>query len=444
MTEAASSGTAGLLELGAVVTAAGLLARLATRLRLSPIPLYLLAGLAFGRGGLVPLPLSEPFLAIGANLGVLLLLFMLGLEYTGAELGTSLRTGWRAGAVDVALNFTPGALAALALGWGATAAVLLGGVTYISSSGITAKVLGDLRWLGNRETPAVLSILVVEDLAMAAYLPIVAVLLLDLPPLRGALSTLLAVATTAVVLALALRKGALFSRWVAHASSEVLLLTVLGALLLVGAGAERLQVSSGVGAFLLGVALTGEVADDVRALLGPLRDLFAATFFLFFTLEIDPRTLPPVLPVALGIALVTAATKIATGWWAARQAGVAIPGRVRAGMALVARGEFSIVLAGLGVSAGLEPRLGPLAATYVLLTAAAGPVLTRLGDPLGRWAQRRWGTAPRRAAPAPVARWRVAGTTSAVGATPWARTPWPADTAPGEPVAPDVRDAERP
>jgi len=140
--------------------------------------------------------------------------------------------------------------------------------------------------------------------------------------------------------------------------------------------AQQLQVSSAVGAFLVGIALSGPIAHQSQRLLAPLRDLFAATFFFFFGLEIDPATLPAALPVATALAIVTGATKIATGYWAARRGGADRRGRFRAGAALVARGEFSIVIAGLG--AAIEPRLGPLAAAYVLLLAVAGPMLARL------------------------------------------------------------------
>jgi CPA2 family monovalent cation:H+ antiporter-2 len=108
---------------------------------------------------------------------VFLLLFMLGLEYTGGELVENLRGGFPAAVVDLALNFTPSLIAGLLLQWRPLAAVLLGGVTYVSSSGVIAKVLADLRRLENPETPAVLSVLVLEDLAMAVYLPLGAVLL---------------------------------------------------------------------------------------------------------------------------------------------------------------------------------------------------------------------------------------------------------------------------
>src|SRR5205814_2223564 len=144
----------------------------ATRAGFSAIPLYLLAGLTFGNGGLLPLHVSAGFIRVGAEMGVVLLLFMLGLEVTARELTGSLRRGMPAGAVDLALNFGPGVIAGLALGWGWTPAIVLGGVTFPSSSGIVAKVLTERRRADNHETPAVLSILVLEDLAMALFLPL--------------------------------------------------------------------------------------------------------------------------------------------------------------------------------------------------------------------------------------------------------------------------------
>jgi CPA2 family monovalent cation:H+ antiporter-2 len=376
---AADAGMAGVfIELGAAVIGLALLARLAHRLGFSAIPLYLLGGLAFGNGGLLPLRFSEEFVHVGAEVGVILLLFMLGLEYTGPELRDSLRTGFAAGLADFLLNFPPGLVAGLLLSWGWLASVLLGGVTYISSSGIVARVLAELGRLNSPETPTVLSVLVLEDLAMAVFLPVDAVLLVGQGALAGAVSVLVALATVTVVLVVAIRYGAAISRLVAHGSDEVLLLTTFGLVLVVAGVAQRLQVSSAVGAFLVGVALSGPAAHQAHRLIGPLRDLFAALFFLFFGLEIDPSTLPPVLWQAAVLAVVTAATKVVTGWWAARRAGLGTAAGLRAGAVLVARGEFSVVIAGLGVDAGLEPGLGPLSAAYVLMLAVLGPVLARL------------------------------------------------------------------
>jgi CPA2 family monovalent cation:H+ antiporter-2 len=375
-------GAAVLLELGGMILGLGILGRLAGRLGLSAIPLYLLAGLAFGQGGLLPLVTAQEFVEVGAEVGVILLLLLLGLEYSAGELLGSLRAAAPSGLVDVVLNFTPGLVAGLLLGWSALAAVVLGGVTYVTSSGIVAKVLGDLGRIGNRETPVVLSILVVEDLAMAAYLPLLTGLLVGGDLLASALPVGVALGTVALVLVVAVRYGETLSRLVFSPSDEVLLLVILGLTLVVAGVAERLQVSAAVGAFLVGIALSGQAAEAAQSLLTPLRDLFAAVFFVFFGLQTDPRSIPPVALTAAALALVTAATKVATGWWAARRIGVGPRGRWRAGTALIPRGEFSIVIAGLAVAAGREPTLGPLATAYVLVLAVLGPVLARASEPL--------------------------------------------------------------
>ncbi|MGW0231628.1 cation:proton antiporter [Actinopolymorpha singaporensis] len=371
-----------LIELGAIVLGLGLLGRFAGRYGLSPIPLYLLAGLAFGHGGLLPLDASEEFVSVGAEIGVILLLLMLGLEYTAADLVTNLKTQFPAGIVDFTLNAVPGALAALLLGWGPVAAVVLAGVTWISSSGVIAKVLSDLGRVGNRETPVILSVLVLEDLSMAVYLPIITALLAGTGLVTGSITLVIALGAAAVVLLVALRYGRLISQFVSSDDPEKLLLVVFGLTLLVAGIAQQVQVSAAVGAFLVGIALSGEVAEGAHTLLSPLRDLFAAVFFVFFGLNTDPASIPPVLVPALLLAVVTVITKIATGYWAARRAGIGERGRLRAGGALVARGEFSIVIAGIGVTAGLQPQLGPLATAYVLLLVIAGPLTARYAEPV--------------------------------------------------------------
>lgn len=384
MSLAAAPAPAGtLVELGLVFLGLGILARLAGWVAVSPIPLYLLAGLVIGSGRVPPLRLSEEFITTAAELGVLLLLFALGLEYSGDELSGALRSQFPAGLLDAALNFTPGFAAGVALGWSALSAALLGGVTYISSSGVISKLLTDLGRLGNRETPSVLGILVIEDLAMAVYLPVVSVLLLGEDMEDAGLAVLLALGAVVAFLALALRYGERVSEAFHSRSDEVLLLMTVGVVLLVGGVAIRLQVSAAIGAFLVGIGLSGPARDRAAELVEPLRTLFAATFFLFFGLQIDAADLVPVVGVAAALGSVTAVTKVGVGWWAAAREGISTRGRVRAGTALVARGEFSIVIAGLAAgAAGVDPDLGPTAAAYVLFTAVAGPILTRFADPL--------------------------------------------------------------
>ncbi len=374
-----------LTELGAVFFVLGLLARLAGRVGVSPIPFYLLGGLAFGNGGIVNLGGIDEFSEIASEIGVILLLLLLGLEYTAAELVTGLRRSWMAGLLDIALNFAPGAVVALLLGWGGVGALVMGGVTYISSSGIIAKVLTDLGRLGNRETPVVLSILVFEDLAMAIYLPILTAVLSGVSFLGGLEALGISLLVITFVLVVALRYGRFVSAIVDSPDREVVLLKVLGSALLVAGIASELQVSAAVGAFLLGIAISGSTADNATRILEPLRDLFAAMFFVVFGLGTDPATIPPVLGWAVVLAVTTTATKVATGWWAAGRQGIGRPGRLRAGAALVARGEFSIVIAGLAVAAGaVEGELAALATAYVLLMAILGPIAARVVEPVAR------------------------------------------------------------
>ncbi|MDR7280155.1 cation:proton antiporter [Catenuloplanes atrovinosus] len=369
-----------LIELGTVLLALGLLGRLGRRIGLSPIPLYLIAGLAFGHGGLLPLSASEEFIEVGAEMGVILLLVMLGLEYSAGELVGNLRASAPAGLLDAVLNAVPGAAFALLMGWDWVAALVLAGITWVSSSGVIAKVLNDLGRLGNRETPVVLSVLVIEDLAMALYLPFLTAVLAGVSLAAGASSLVIAVATVVVVLLVAIRFGHAISAFISADDAEALLLGVLGLTLLVSGLADWLQVSAAVGAFLVGIALSGPVAHHAVQLLTPLRDLFAAVFFVFFGLSTHPGEIPHVLLPALALAVLTMSTKVLTGYLAAKRAGIALPGRFRAGLALMPRGEFSIVIAGLAVAAGVEPQLASLATAYVLITVVTGPMLARLPD----------------------------------------------------------------
>jgi CPA2 family monovalent cation:H+ antiporter-2 len=370
----------GFIELGALIFLLSLLSRLAGRFGITAVPLYLLVGLAVGEGGFVHIDVSIEFVELGAEIGVLLLLFALGLEYSEAELRSGLRTGLAPGLLDMFLNALPGIALGLLLGWEPLAAILLGGVTWISSSGIVSKVLADLGRLGFRETPAVLNLLVIEDLAMAVYLPVVAALIVGGTIMATATSVTIALITVATILLIALKFGRPLSNAIAGGTDESFLLTVFGLTLLVAGVAQQLEVSGAIGAFLVGLALSGRAKERAEILISPLRDLFAAIFFLFFSLQIDPTDLLDAAGPALALAVMGVLTKMATGWYAAGRAGAGPRGRMRAATVVIARGEFSIVIAALGSELLDGPELGALAAGYVLVTAMAGPLITRYSD----------------------------------------------------------------
>lgn len=370
-----------LLQLGAVLTALALLGTVARRFALSPIPVYLLTGLALGNGGITPVTTAGQFIITGAPIGIVLLLLTLGLEFSATEFSSSLRHHLPSAVVDLVLNATPGAVVGWELGLNGIGILALAGVTYVSSSGLIARLLEDLNRLGNRETPAVLAVLVLEDFAMAAFLPLVAVLGAGQGWLVAIGGMAAAVGALCVAFAASYRWGNYVGRLVTHPDNEQLLLRVVGITLIVAALAEKMHASAAVGAFLVGLTLTGETADRARKVLGPLRDLFAAIFFVAVGLPVNPAKLLPMLPVAVLLAAITAATKIATGVFAARREGVARRGQLRAGTTLVARGEFSLIIIGLVGSAATG--VSALATAYVFVLAIVGPLLARFtGGPI--------------------------------------------------------------
>ena len=210
---------------------------------------------------------------------------------------------------------------------------------------------------------------------MAAYLPLLAVLATGGSVANALLGAGIAITALTAAFAMSYRWGHHLGRLVAHPDDEQLMLRILGLTLTVAALAEFIHASAAVGAFLVGLTLTGETADRARQVLTPLRDLFAAVFFVAIGLSVHPSDLVPMLPAGLGLALVTAATKVWTGQFAARRDGVGRRGQWRAGTALIVRGEFSLVIIGLVGYA--SPDLGAVAMPYVFILAIFGPLLAR-------------------------------------------------------------------
>jgi CPA2 family monovalent cation:H+ antiporter-2 len=369
-----------LTELGVVLLALAVAGRIAAWVNLPGTPFYLAVGLLLGDGGVLDVTEAMPFIEIGSSLGVIFLLFLLGLEFSPQELRHSLRSNATLGLVDLVFNATPGVIVALILGWGWLGATVLGGVSYISSSGIIAKLLNDFGRLGNRETPMVLSVLVLEDIVMALYLPLVAVALSGGSVVAGAISGLVSLSIVGFVLFLSSFAERPINRLIATESLEIMVITVVGLATLVAGLAEQAHISYAVGAFLLGILLSGRVAEQARELLAPLRDVFAALFFVSFGLSVDPASLGGTAFAALVLAAASVITKFSTGWLGARRAGLSARAARRAGVVLLPRGEFSVVLAGIGVAGGLSADLRPLTVTYVLVLAIGGSLLARFVD----------------------------------------------------------------
>jgi K+:H+ antiporter subunit KhtU len=370
-----------------LLCALGLVAR---RFGISAIPAYLLAGLLLGPNEPKVLTLIQPsevtdFLA---ELGIVFLLFFLGLEFSLSRLGRSGRHVGIGGLVDLVFNLGLGLIVGVAAFGFTFAALLLAACVYVSSSAIAVKGLIDFRRLGDDETDLVLAILVFEDLVVAFMLGFAA---------AGGGGP----SDTLVLLAKALgfvTAGLAASRWLAKPIDRLLdrlpleffLLAVFGFLIGLAAIADELGLSEAIGALMAGIVLSEtSVRDQIEERFFSFRDIFAALFFFTFGLSIDLGAVPEVgVLVAIAVVL-TLVGKISGGLIAGAVGGFTRRQSFNAGVALVAHGEFTIILAQLGsdnplVSASDKEDLVAFAGLYTLVTATIGIVLMKESKRLGR------------------------------------------------------------
>ena len=377
---AASAGsveTAALLtEIGGALLFLGILAFVANRLKFSVVPLYLLTGLALGDGGIIPLSLSEEFLTTGAQIGAIMLLLLLGLEYSSYDLAKAFQERKAAGVIDFFANATPGFLLGLFLGWGIAGAMALAGITYVSSSGIAAQLIKELGFRKSEVSKRAVGVLVFEDLALAPYLPLLTSVVLGVSAISGLITVGVALAITGFVILLSFRGSQKFMKILDPNEPGGLLLTVFGAALLAAGLADLVGFSGVVAAFLIGLLLTGEVAETARARLSPIRDIFAAIFFLFFGITTNPLDIPAVLPLAVLLTVLGVAGKYLVGWWVAKDMHDKMSVHRATGF-LIARGEFSMVIAALAAPIVLGVELQALTLAYVILTALVASLLLR-------------------------------------------------------------------
>lgn len=373
-TEVGSDTPAILAEIGGMLLVLGIIAFLAARLKFSVVPVYLLVGLMLGEGGILPVSLSEDFLNTGAQIGAILLLLLLGLEYSSYDLAKAFTERRSSGLVDLVVNGTPGIAIGFLLGWGWVGAVALGGITYVSSSGIAAQLIKEMGWMRSEVAKRAIGILVFEDLALAPYLPLLTSLVLGVSAVSGLISVGIALAITGLVILLSFKGGNKIMKILDPTEPAALLLTVFGTALLAAGLADLVGFSGVVAAFLIGLLLTGEVAQTARARLTPIRDIFAAIFFVFFGLATDPRDVVAVIPLALVLLVFGIVGKMFTGWWVTRDLSDRMSWR-RAGAFLTARGEFSMVIASLAAPVVTAVNLQALTLTYVIFTSIAASVL---------------------------------------------------------------------
>jgi CPA2 family monovalent cation:H+ antiporter-2 len=372
-------------EIGGLFVLLGIVARVAFSLRVASAPLFLLVGLGLGVGGVVQFDASEPFIAVSAEVGALLLLLFLGLEYSAETIVRETRLHLRTAVVDILLNATPGVIVGLVLGWSPTMILAMAGVTYVSSSGISTQVAREMGWRNRPEWDSLVSVLVLEDLVMAPYLPILTALGAAISVWSGLLGVGFGLAVVSILLFVGAKGVTVFAPILTANSGAALLLTTLGLALLAGGVAGIFGFSPVVAAFFVGLLITGEMAELVRTRIAALRDVFAAVFFVFFGIQTHPGDMLPALPLAIVLVAVTWATKVATAYYALRRSGHAGDElkwcALRGGSLLSARGEFSIAIGGLVFGFGIAPDdWQPVVAAYVIVSAIVGPMAARAVD----------------------------------------------------------------
>ena len=379
-----------LAELALTVTLLGGLGLVASRFGLSAIPAYLLAGLLLGPNDPKQLALIEPseVTEFVAELGIVFLLFFLGLEFTLDRVTRSQRHAVLGGAIDFAVNASLGLLVGVAAFGFDFAALILAAAIYVSSSAITVKGLIDFRRLADDETDLVLALLVAEDLVIAFVLGFAS-------GGGGELNETLTIVAKAVgFIAVSLAVSKWLSRWIDRVLDwlprEFFLLALFGFVVGMSAIAQELGLSEAIGALMAGVVLSEtSVRGEIEERFFSFRDVFAALFFFVFGLSIDVAAIDEVGWILAGAVVVTVVGKIGGTLWAGRVGGFTRRQSFNAGVALVAHGEFTVILAELATENPAIPdaqksQLVAFAGLYVLITATLGVVLMKESKVLGR------------------------------------------------------------
>ncbi|MEC3616890.1 K(+)/H(+) antiporter subunit KhtU [Bacillus stercoris] len=373
-------------EVGTALVLVAIASVIANKIKFSIIPFLIVLGMLVGphapKMGIIDLTFieSSEIIEFFGRMGVLFLLFYLGIEFSVGKLiksGKSIAVG---GTIYILINFTLGLLYGFITGFSFLEVLVLAGVITISSSAIVAKVLVDLKRTANPETELILGIIMFEDIFLAVYLSVVSGLVLgDATSVGSALLSILIAFGYMLLFFIAARKlPPLLNKLLDIRSNEVFIIVIFAALFFIAGFSETIHVAEAIGALLLGLVFSEtEHSDRIEHLAIPFRDFFGAMFFFSFGLSIDPFSLGEAVWLALGAVILTIVGNFIAGMVAGRRAGLSHKASSNIGLTIVSRGEFSIIVANLGIAGGLSATLKPFAALYVLILAILGPLVTK-------------------------------------------------------------------
>ncbi|QCJ42202.1 cation:proton antiporter [Bacillus sp. S3] len=373
-------------EVGTALILVAFIALLAGRLKFSIIPFLILLGMVVGPHapdfGIIDLRFieSSEIIEFFGRIGVLFLLFYLGLEFSVGKLIRSGRNIVVGGSIYVALNFSLGLVYGFSVGFPIMETLIIAGLLSVSSTAIVAKVLVDLKRTANPETELILGIILFDDIFLALFLSIMSGLLLGgSTTILGTMTSVLISLGYMILFFVIARKGTpILNKLLNIKSNEIFILVIFSSLFFVAGFSEKLHVAEAIGALLLGLVYSEtEHRERIEQLVIPFRDFFGALFFFSFGLSIDPYSLGGAIWLALGAVILTIISNFVAGMISGRKAGLSFKASSNIGLTIVSRGEFSIIVANLGLAGGLMPILKPFTAVYVLILAILGPFLTK-------------------------------------------------------------------
>ena len=375
-----------ILEIGLALALIAFAVALAHRLGLSNVPFLIIIGMVVGphapQLGVFDFRFIETssLIAYMGRIGVLFLLFYLGLESNVSRLIEAGRSILVGGSIYVGINFTLGFTFGYLAGFPMRESLIIAGLTTVSSSAIVAKILFDYRRMANPETQIILGITMFEDVFLAVYLSLISGVVLSGATSVGGVLTSGGIALGFIVGLMVVGRWAtpLLNRLLRISSNEVFVVVVFGCLFLLAGLGETIHVAESIGALLLGLILgETEHSERMERLVVPFRDFFGAIFFFGFGLSIDPFTLGGAAWLAVAAALVSLVGVVVAGSIVGRRAELSAAGSLNTSFTLLARGEFSIIIVNLAIAGSLMPVLQPFAALYVLILASASPLLAK-------------------------------------------------------------------
>lgn len=375
-----------IFEVGTALLLVAAASAIAGKLKISIIPFLIVLGMLVGphapQIGIFDLTFieSQPIIEFLGRIGVLFLLFYIGLEFSVSKLVKSGKNIVYGGTIYVVLNFVIGLAYGFLIGFPLSETLIIAGMLSVSSTAIVAKVLVDLRRTGNSETELILGMILFDDLFLAVFLAVMSgVLLGGATSIGGILiSVLISIGYMLLFFVIARKGPPLLNRLLNITSNEIFIIVVFALLFFVAGFSETLHVAEAIGALLFGLALSEtEHSKRIEHLVIPFRDFFGAIFFFSFGLSIDPLTLGDAAWLSIGAVILTIIANYVAGMMAGRKAGLTHKASSNIGLTVTARGEFTIIVVNLGITAGLMPLLKPFSALYVLILAILGPILAK-------------------------------------------------------------------